>query len=192
MARCLYSFIPSPPSFFYSLSKCTSIANGCWHIVRCCWYNGEPGGSGPNLMEFIVKSDKVLLLLFYLLFWEKEREKQWFVFPLIYAFIGWFLYVPWLGIEPPKLMYWDDTLANWATQPQAVQVLLRFFSPQTWFQVDLQPSVRQNLWDLIYRHLPGPVEERWLRFKDTSTGICAKRSLESARNCVLAVGKYSL
>ena len=27
-------------------------------------------------------------------------------------FIGWFLYVPWLGIKPSSLVYWDDTLTN--------------------------------------------------------------------------------
>ena len=33
----------------------------------------------------------------------KEREKHWFIYPLIYAFIGWFFYVSWLGIEPANL-----------------------------------------------------------------------------------------
>ena len=27
-----------------------------------------------------------------------------------YAFIGWFLYAPWPGIEPAALMYWVDAL----------------------------------------------------------------------------------
>ena len=31
---------------------------------------------------------------------ERAREKHWFAVPLIYAFSGWFLYVPWPGIEP--------------------------------------------------------------------------------------------
>ena len=31
---------------------------------------------------------------------------------LIYAFIGCFLYVPRLGIEPVTLAYWDDALTN--------------------------------------------------------------------------------
>ena len=48
---------------------------------------------------------------------EKEREKRWFVYPCIYAFIGWFLYVPWLGIEPVTLACQDNTLTNWATWP---------------------------------------------------------------------------
>ena len=33
------------------------------------------------------------------------REKHWFVVPLIYAFIGLFLSVPWPGIEPTILAY---------------------------------------------------------------------------------------
>ena len=42
----------------------------------------------------------------------REREKHSFGVSLIYAFIGWFLYVLCLGIEPTTLGYWDDTLAN--------------------------------------------------------------------------------
>ena len=56
-----------------------------------------------------------------LVVWEgvggRERERHQFVVPLIYSFIGWFLYVPWLGIEPATLVYWDDALTNWATCP---------------------------------------------------------------------------
>ena len=36
----------------------------------------------------------------------------------MYAFIGWFLYVLWLGIGPTTLAYWDDALTNWATRPE--------------------------------------------------------------------------
>lgn len=38
------------------------------------------------------------------------------LFPLIYAFIGCMLYVPWLEIEPITLAYWYDALTNGATQ----------------------------------------------------------------------------
>ena len=51
-------------------------------------------------------------LFFYWLIWEKERDHR-FVVPLIYAFIGWLLYVPWLGIEPATLVYSDNALTNW-------------------------------------------------------------------------------
>ena len=33
---------------------------------------------------------------------ERQRDRERFIVPLIYAFIGWFLYVPWLGIEPQQ------------------------------------------------------------------------------------------
>ena len=46
----------------------------------------------------------------------KEKEKYWFVVPLFYAFIGCFLYVHWLGIEPATLAYLDVALTNWATR----------------------------------------------------------------------------
>ena len=36
---------------------------------------------------------------------ERGREKHQFVVPLIEAFIGCFLYMPWLGIEPGTLVY---------------------------------------------------------------------------------------
>ena len=52
---------------------------------------------------------------------EKERRKRHlFVVPLIYAFSGWFLNVPWPGIGPAALDCWDNTLNNWATQPAPV------------------------------------------------------------------------
>ena len=46
---------------------------------------------------------------------EWEREKHWFVVPLIYSFVGWFLYVPWPGIEPTTVAHWDNALTNWAS-----------------------------------------------------------------------------
>ena len=48
---------------------------------------------------------------------EREREKHQFVVPLTSAFIGWFLYEPWLGIEPAILVYQDYALTNWAAWP---------------------------------------------------------------------------
>ena len=41
-----------------------------------------------------------------------EREKHWHVVPLIDTFIGWFLYVPWLGIQPTTLAYWVSALTT--------------------------------------------------------------------------------
>ena len=42
----------------------------------------------------------------------REREKHRFAVPLIYAFIGWFLYVPSVGIEPTILAYRNNTLTK--------------------------------------------------------------------------------
>ena len=42
---------------------------------------------------------------------------HWSVVPLIYTFIGSFLYVPWLRTEPATSVHQDDALINWATQP---------------------------------------------------------------------------
>ena len=41
-----------------------------------------------------------------------ERERERLVVPLIYAFIGCFLYVPWLEIEATALVFQDDALTN--------------------------------------------------------------------------------
>ena len=40
---------------------------------------------------------------------DRERQRHWFCCPLIYAFTGWFLYVPWPGMEPAILAYRDTT-----------------------------------------------------------------------------------
>ena len=77
--------------------------------------------------------DTILLLhLYILVFWtffnlfigggggEREREKEKEIsvrVSLIYAFIGWFLHVPWLGIKRTTLGHWDDVLTKWATWP---------------------------------------------------------------------------
>ena len=67
----------------------------------------------------------IILLIFSLLLIFREREeerreggarKEHQFVPLIYACISWFLYVPWPGIKPATLLYWDDALTTWATQ----------------------------------------------------------------------------
>ena len=51
------------------------------------------------------------------IYWLILRERHQFVVPFIYVFIGWFLYVPWLGNEPSTLAYQDDALTSWTTWP---------------------------------------------------------------------------
>ena len=41
---------------------------------------------------------------------ERQRERHWFVVPLIYAFISWFLYVPWWDINPQPWHGWTVLL----------------------------------------------------------------------------------
>ena len=50
--------------------------------------------------------------------------KPQFVVPLSYPVIGCFLYVRWPEIEPTTLVYGDDALTNWSTQPGRKAVLL--------------------------------------------------------------------
>ena len=69
----------------------------------------------------------------------RESERHQLVVPLIYAFIGCFLYVPWPGIEPATLAYQDDALTDWATQPgPGLQTSLLLYSttlPATTYSV---------------------------------------------------------
>ena len=53
----------------------------------------------------------------FLIYWFEREQDISFVVLLSYAFIGWFLYLPWLGINPTTLVYWDSSLTNWATPP---------------------------------------------------------------------------
>ena len=40
----------------------------------------------------------------------RERQRDWFVVPLIYAFIGWYFYVAWPQIKPTISVDQDDAL----------------------------------------------------------------------------------
>ena len=66
-------------------------------------------------------------------FRERERERKTSIaVPLIYAFIGCFLYVSWLGIEPATMAYGDNSLTNWATQPGQKDTCFRFTMLNKW------------------------------------------------------------
>ena len=64
-----------------------------------------------NTHSFIFFFSKI-----YLLTWERDTDRQtdrhWFVVPLTYAIIGWFLYVPLTGNRNCNLMYQDDALTE--------------------------------------------------------------------------------
>ena len=91
----------------------------------------------------------------YLLIWQRQRQRTWICGPLIYAFIGWFLYVPWLGIEPAILVYQDD---NSTQLSYSARALLPLFSPiifsicahtYTPFQLPLLFFI-SRLWSLLW------------------------------------------
>ena len=87
------------------------------HIVKenkTLWYGWElrcPVWEKIALNTNMGKVRTPINFFFNLLISERER----FVVPLIYTFSSWFLYVPWPGIEPVVLVYWDDALTNWVT-----------------------------------------------------------------------------
>lgn len=59
----------------------------------------------------------------------RERKKHRFVAPpLLYAFIGGFLHVPWQEIKSATLVYWDGTPANWTTQRSPSFLFYTLFS----------------------------------------------------------------
>ena len=64
----------------------------------------------------ITQVSSVMFTLFYYLsqftdFREREEGREGG------RFIGWFSYVPWLGIEPLTWAHWENILTNWATPP---------------------------------------------------------------------------
>ena len=73
---------------------------------------------------------------------EEGREKHGFVFPLIYAFISWFSYVPWPGIKPATTEYQDDAQTNWTTQagPRASTLSHYTYCLSTVHWQEMQPS----------------------------------------------------
>ena len=54
---------------------------------------------------------------------EKERDA-----PLMYAFIGWLLYVPWLWSKPTILLYQDHVVTSWDTQPGPMEDIFKWNS----------------------------------------------------------------
>ena len=87
-------------AFLTKISKMTRISILTTSILYC-----------PR--DFICFSN----LFTYLFVLERETDRHRFVVPLIYAFIGWFLYVPWQDLvwTHYTLVYQDDALTNWAT-----------------------------------------------------------------------------
>ena len=91
----------------------------CWSPPKCHLSRRTPLPPLATLFSLLVG----WFNFFYLLTW--ERERHWFVFPLIYAFICCFFYVPRPGIKPTTLANWNNALDNWATWP--VSFLFFFF-----------------------------------------------------------------
>ena len=71
-------------------------------------------------------------IFFNLLIW--ERQKHLFVVPLIYAFIGWFLYVLWPGIQLTTFVHQKDTLT-----PGVPNLLLPV--PHLWTLLEVPPEL---------------------------------------------------
>ena len=91
-----------------------------------------------------------------------EREKHWPIVPLIYAFIGWFLYVPCPGIESTTFGYWGDTITNWATWPGLMLLFSSHSTPSKicWLYPQNTPGIQPILtystiscWVQSYSHL---------------------------------------
>ena len=102
----LFKFIPR--YFFWSCKLAQIIKSQ----GQCC------SEKNPSNLCLLISKFQIIFYSFLNWFYrERGREKHWFVIPLIYAFMGCFLYVPWLGIESTTLLYQDDTLTSWATQP---------------------------------------------------------------------------
>ena len=118
-------------------------SDGCAHVLRLlllCMKKAKPGLRDNDLRLWSMKERQhptpvggptpkmrtvglqqntgewtQIYMFFFLLIWEREREKHQFVVPL--AFIGWFLNVAGEGIEPTTVVNWGNSLTSWAAQP---------------------------------------------------------------------------
>ena len=120
--------------------------SGCWRF-RICLFSPDPPLTSRLLhpssylltfsawtfhkhLNLTCSNSKCCFLFFNLLIGLRKRDLQRerertvnSLIPLIYTFIGWFLYGPWPGIKPATLEYPDDVLTNWPI-PAGHQTLL--------------------------------------------------------------------
>ena len=92
------------PSWDYPLNKLFALEflSKRWQEMDLQTQRGFPG---LELQGAFITFQKGFLPIYLLL----GREKHQFIVPLIHTFISWLLSVPWSGIEPATLTYWDDT-----------------------------------------------------------------------------------
>ena len=77
-----------------------------------------------NILLFIAFYSLIYLFIYYW-FWRKRTgESHEFVVLLISTFIGWFLYVSWLGIDHATFLHQNDILNPWATLPGCLLFIL--------------------------------------------------------------------
>ena len=97
-------------SFLFSFNELSKSCQIPWRLFKAMM---------ANTYKYIQKVP-VVTTAYFIDFWRQwEREKHWFV-PVIYAFIAWFSYVPWLEIEPATLAYQDDALNQLSTWPEPI------------------------------------------------------------------------
>ena len=92
----------------------------------------RPPGPRSLFLMFLMPHSSLLVLMrtsFNLLTFEREEmrggEGERFVVPLISAFIGCFLYVPWPGIEPSTLAHRDSAPTSGAPARALARTLVR-------------------------------------------------------------------
>ena len=104
----------------FPFTDASSISPSSWPL-RCQPACSPPPGlpaEQPTVCSFLpsfLPLSFIMEVCFFLNWY--YREEHQFVVPLIYAFFGWFLYMPWPGIKPTTLAYRDDALTNGATRP---------------------------------------------------------------------------
>ena len=113
-----------------------------WHLLFLRYIWSLRTSSSPEVSKnlFLILNLQHFFLIYFFseLNVEKgrEREKHQLAVPLIYAFIGWFLYVPW----PATLGELDNAPSNQAIQPG----LLRIFIHK-WYQREQSLAPRSTL-----------------------------------------------
>ena len=101
--------------------------------------------------------NKMFKNFYWLIDWEREKHRP--VVPLIYALIGWFLYVPWLGIKPATLAHQDSIFFFLVLSLQNLVCVLHSTFP--FGLTTLQGLVATCDWGTVWNGSPGQLLWTW-------------------------------
>ena len=123
------TFIEEKPFKVHTYSKLTSGAKILFSRASTIWRESFHVKFTVAWLHFLMNvwmGGWIDGLIYY---FQRERgSRERFAVLLIYAFIGWFLYVPWWDIKPVILAYQDGVPTNCATWPGSTWLHFNTFS----------------------------------------------------------------